>query len=109
MYLFGSRARGDARPDSDVDLGLLYVETPAPTLQAQPFALQADLSDLVDKPVECVVLNTAPPDLIHRVLRDGKILAESDRSRRIAFEVKARNEYFDILPVLLQYREPARA
>ena len=24
MYLFGSRARGDARPDSDIDLAVVY-------------------------------------------------------------------------------------
>jgi predicted nucleotidyltransferase len=105
VYLFGSQARGTARSDSDVDLGLLYATPPEATLPAQPFELEAELSTLLDKHVECTVLNTAPPDLVHRVLRDGKIVAETDKRRRIAFEVRARNEYFDILPTLLQYRK----
>jgi hypothetical protein len=109
VYLFGSHARGTARADSDVDLGLLYAIPPESTLHAQPFELEAELSQLLAKHVACTVLNTAPPDLVHRVLRDGKIVAETDKARRIRFEVKARNEYFDILPTLLQYRKLRRA
>jgi uncharacterized protein len=108
-YLFGSFARGTAGPDSDVDVALLYAEPPAPTLEAQPFDLEADLEKLLDRPVQVVVLNTAPIDLIHRILCDGRLVFERDRSRRIHFEVRARNEYFDFEPVLRQYwRLPAR-
>jgi predicted nucleotidyltransferase len=105
VYLFGSEARGDARADSDVDLGLLNFETPRATLMDQPFALDADLSSLLARRVESVALNQAPPDLVYRVLSDGKIVCERSRSARIAFEVKARNDYFDILPTLLRYRK----
>ena len=105
VYLFGSQARGQARPDSDVDLGLLYATPPEATLLAQPYELEADLSRRLGRHVSCTVLNTAPPDLVHRVLRDGIIVAETDKSRRIAFEVKLRNEYFDLLPKLREYRK----
>ena len=46
----------------------------------------------------------APTDLVHRVLRDGRLVLERDRSARIAFEVRARNEYFDMQPILRRYR-----
>jgi predicted nucleotidyltransferase len=105
VYLFGSRARGAARLDSDVDLGVLYRAPPAPTLAAQPFEAQARLSSELRAPVDLVVMNTAPVDLIHRILRDGQIVLEVDRSRRIAFEVEARNRYFDLLPILQRYRQ----
>jgi predicted nucleotidyltransferase len=104
VYLFGSRARGVARPDSDVDLGILYQVTPRATLLEQPFELQTQLSSALGKPVDVVVMNTAPVDLVHRILRDGELLLEPDKSRRIAFEVQARNAYFDLLPVLQRYR-----
>jgi hypothetical protein len=56
-----------------------------------------------------VILNDASPDLVHRVLRDGLLAFESDRSARIRFEVHARNEYFDLLPVLNDYRRARHA
>lgn len=49
-------------------------------------------------------LNGAPADLVHRVLRDGVLVHEADRSGRIRFEVAKRNEYFDLLPILRRYR-----
>lgn len=107
VYLFGSRARGTARPDSDIDLGVLYRTAPPRTLLEQPFGAQEELAHELGAPVQVVVMNTAPVDLIHRVLRDGQLLYEADRSARIAFEVDARNGYFDLLPVLEQYRRPS--
>jgi hypothetical protein len=38
------------------------------------------------------------------VLRDGLLVLDRDPSVRIRFEVRARNEYFDLLPFLLRYR-----
>jgi hypothetical protein len=103
-YLFGSFARGEAKATSDVDLGLLYRVEPARTLDSPPVRLEGRLERALDRPVQVVVLNSAPPDLVHRVLRDGILLHESDRSARIRFEVASRNAYFDLLPVLRRYR-----
>lgn len=103
-YLFGSNARGEANAASDVDVALLYQRTPASTLAARSFYAAAELESLLCTPVDVVVLNDAPLDLVHRVLRDRILVFERDRSARIAFEVRARNDYFDLLPVLRRYR-----
>ena len=108
-YLFGSFARGEQQASSDIDVGLLYETVPAATLADRPFALSAELCSLLGREVDVVVLNTAPADLVHRVLRDGRILLELDRKKRIAFEVRARNEYFDMLPIWRRYRRQAEA
>ena len=42
-------------------------------------------SGRLSRPIQLVVLNGAPPDLVHRVLRDGQLLCERDRSARIRF------------------------
>jgi predicted nucleotidyltransferase len=103
-YLFGSVARGTARPDSDVDVGVLYSADPPRTLAGLPFGLEGDLESALGLPVQLVVLNHAPVDLIVRVLWDGKLLVDRDRSRRIEFEVRSRNEFWDLEPYLRLYR-----
>jgi predicted nucleotidyltransferase len=113
-YLFGSAARGEFRASSDVDVAILVEEPPLSppkrlTLASMGSGLQADLQEAVGRSVDLVTLNHASPDLIHRVLRDGVLLSERDRSARIRFEVEARNAYFDVLPFLNRYREAARS
>ena len=103
MYLFGSVARGTVSRSSDVDLGVL-LRTPPLTLEERLFQYQDSLESVLGGPVHIVVLNDAPADLVHRVLRDGRLLLDRDRAARIAFEVRARNVYFDLQPVLAAYR-----
>jgi len=104
VYLFGSVARGEAGLDSDMDVAVLYGRSVEPGLAGLKLALAGDLEARVGRPVDLVVLDNQPPDLVHRVLRDGLIVVENNRSARIRFEVNARNEYFDILPMLRRYR-----
>lgn len=67
LSVFGSAARGDARPDSDVDL--LYVRVPGNDLGMSYFALQEELEALFGRPVDLV-----PKEGLHRVIRD-RVLA----------------------------------
>ena len=103
-YLFGSVARGSDHSRSDVDVGLLLRSTPPGELDGLRFSIEGELERVVGRPCQIVVLNDAPPDLVHRVLRDGRLLIDRDPAARIEFEVRARNEYFDLLPILLRYR-----
>ncbi len=103
-WLLGGHARGTTRSESDIDFGVLFLEDPPRTLEGLHLDLQDDLRGALGRPVDLVVMNRAPADLVHRVLRDGILLVERDRSRRVRFEVKKRAEYFDLLPILHQYR-----
>ena len=103
-YLFGSVARGEAGAEIDTDVAVLYEKDPPRTFDGLRLDLSARLEGLLGRPVDLVVLNRAPVDLIHRVLRDGILLCEENPSSRIRFEVRARREYFDLLPYLRQYR-----
>lgn len=107
-YLFGSEARGEARPDSDVDVAVLFRHDPPLSLDGLGLDLAAELEQRLGRTVDLVVLNRASPDLVHRVLRDGNLLLETDRAARVRFEVKSRAEYFDVLPYLREYRRATR-
>lgn len=103
-YLYGSQARGTARPDSDIDLGILLRKPPTPTLQGVARDIEGDVERALRRPAQVVVLNNASADLVHRVLRDGRLLLDRDRAARIRFEVQSRNEYFDLAPIRRLYR-----
>ncbi|OGL00644.1 MAG: DNA polymerase subunit beta [Candidatus Rokubacteria bacterium RIFCSPHIGHO2_12_FULL_73_22] len=105
-YLFGSVARGTADARSDVDVAVLYAAAPPATLEGLPLDLESRIEQLVSRPAQVIVLNTAPAGLVHRVLRDGVLLLDRDPNARIRFEVRARNEFFDLQPVLARYRRP---
>jgi predicted nucleotidyltransferase len=107
VYLYGSVSRGDSRPGSDVDVAILFEQDPPRTLDGLHTALSDDLQARLDRRVDFVVLNHASPDLVHRVLRDGVLVCEPNRSARIRFEVRLRNEYFDMEPIRKLYRRSA--
>ncbi len=108
-YLFGSVARGAATATSDVDVGVLFRADPPATLAGLHLDLEASLERAMGLPVQLVVLNRAPCDLVHRILRDSILALDRDPSRRIRFEVRARNAYFDLKPYLDRYRRTAPA
>jgi predicted nucleotidyltransferase len=108
-YLFGSVARGTATATSDIDVAVLFTAEPSGTLAGLHLDLEAEIERAVGTPVQLVVLNRAPVDLVHRVLRDGMLVLDRDPSRRIRFEVRARNAYFDLKPHVDRYRRVSPA
>lgn len=105
-YLFGSYARGEPRRRSDIDIAVLFPEEGRTEGLSGPAAtLRGDLERLLRREVDLVDMRSAPVDLIHRVLRDGRLLVERDAGERVRFEVDARNRYFDLLPHLERYRQ----
>ncbi|MCG5542063.1 MULTISPECIES: type VII toxin-antitoxin system MntA family adenylyltransferase antitoxin [unclassified Halorhodospira] len=108
-YLYGSRATGQARDDSDVDLAVLFRDPQEPALVCPAARLAQRLEQAIRSPIDLVDIEQAPVDLVHRILRDGILLLDAIPERRIAFEVDARNRYFDLLPYLQEYRRSSAA
>jgi len=69
-YLFGSRARGSCREDSDYDIAVLFDRDRTSVLDEIKLALDLE-GELNLHNVEVVALNKADPVLVARVLREG--------------------------------------
>lgn len=72
--LFGSRARGDARAASDVDIAIAPEQ---PMSQGDEDALAMELERALGLTVDLVALDGAPQGLRWRIARDGIVLVSS--------------------------------
>ncbi|MEQ1887845.1 MAG: nucleotidyltransferase domain-containing protein [Alphaproteobacteria bacterium] len=73
IYLFGSRARGDAQPRSDIDLAIA-----CPQADSRGWA---DICEAVDEAdtllkIDVIRLEDAAPDFLRRILAEGRLLYE---------------------------------
>jgi len=72
VRLFGSRARGDATPGSDIDL-LVTLEDGRSLLDL--VAIKQDLEDLLGSRVDVVTENALSPRIRPRILAEATLLA----------------------------------
>lgn len=80
IILFGSRARGEARPDSDLDL--LVIEPDFDRRSEEYGRLRRELRGL-DVAIDLVIYRrreadqwrSVPGSFLHRALREGRVLA----------------------------------
>ena len=77
---------------------------PAATFEALPPRLEGEIERLLRRTTQVIVMNSAPVDLRARVIRDGVLLVDREPSLRIRFEVRSRKEWFDLQPILREYR-----
>jgi predicted nucleotidyltransferase len=92
--LFGSRASGRARPDSDHDLAL----SPAPT-PLRRVAWQVALEDLVGGAVSVIALSAeTEPVLGWEIARTGQLIFEARPGLWAAERAKLWHRYNDALP-----------
>lgn len=91
---FGSRVRGQARPDSDLDLGLLF-DRPPDLLE-----LQSELQVLFrGLEVDLAILNRADPLFLNEINRSCQLLC-GDPERYQEFRRRAFHRYQDFRPYL---------
>jgi predicted nucleotidyltransferase len=99
-YLFGSRAEGRARPDSDHDVAVLFGRDDLPLDATERLA--ADLAAVLGTRVDVVDLARAGLELRGRVAEAGRLLYSADDAVRVRFEVDARMRWIEFRPVVEQ-------
>ena len=104
-YLFGSIARNEARPLSDIDIAVYLRETNSDMdLFQERINLLHKLSVLLrTEKVDLILLNNSPIELKYRILKSGRLVSENDPTLKAAFYEKTVRDYLDFSPIL-QYR-----
>lgn len=75
IVVFGSCARGRARPDSDLDIA---VDAGAVMTARQHLSLVGALAELTGRPVDLVDLRTVGEPLLGQILQHGQRISGSD-------------------------------
>jgi predicted nucleotidyltransferase len=94
VYVFGSQSKGDARPDSDVDLGILYR---APQPLSTTLQLELELEQAIGRKIDLVDASHAGAFLALDIVRGERVFCreptETDR-----FELYVLRRAGDLLP-----------
>jgi len=98
-WVFGSMARGDAGPRSDLDVAVL----PRAELGRDDIIALRELAGRLEAfspsgAVDVLVLGPQGPVLRHRILREGRLVHDADAETRIAYEGRTIAEYLDWKP-----------
>jgi uncharacterized protein len=93
LWLFGSRASGAVREDSDLDLAALFRRSPSPL---ELLEAQADLGAELGVELDLIDLDRASPILAMQVLKHGRLLVDRDLRRRTGFFARTVSMYEDL-------------
>ena len=90
MYQFGSRARGELRPTSDIDLAVLARK---PISAAQLFEIAQDLASRIRCDVDLLDLRAASTVMRMQIISTGQRLETRDGQAAAKFEMYAYADY----------------
>ncbi|NCR54787.1 MAG: nucleotidyltransferase domain-containing protein [Microcystis aeruginosa L211-07] len=91
LILFGSRARGEHKPDSDWDFAVLYEERSDRkdiSSLLKIYTLLEQALEIPDDKIDVVDLKECSPILAHYVARDGQLLYERETGLFEVFKEK---------------------
>lgn len=98
VYLFGSRATGRARPDSDYDLAV--VATPGQPARSRRLDILADLAACGLSEVDLTFLDGHQHVLEHEAVRLNQVVFRRPEFDPAAFYSRVLRRYFDVVPLL---------
>ena len=75
LYLFGSYAKGEATPDSDVDF---LMDTKVTQSLSEFSAFRLELEEALDKPVDLLTLNRNDQKVIKKLLQTAVLIYGSE-------------------------------
>ena len=107
-YLYGSCAKGDVHPFSDIDIGI-YLEENIPALKALDIelSLSIDFDAIMGNKfnVDVRSINNMPLMMKGSIVSEGILLYSRNDPFRVEFETNARKVYFDFKPYIHRYHK----
>jgi predicted nucleotidyltransferase len=106
--LFGSTARGDAGPLSDIDVGVFFAREVPLTVLAR---LSEDLEEAAGCSVDLVELSglwERKPTLSYRIACEMQVLTAEDRDALVHFRKRSFLEYIDTEPLRRRMKDSLR-
>jgi predicted nucleotidyltransferase len=91
VLLFGSRARAQSRPGSDLDIAICL----SPSCTDDPLDVRLDIMARLSHKVDVVLTSQAPPALAFRIARDGSVVFCRDPRTVTNFRARAYSMYPD--------------
>lgn len=92
--VFGSAAAGRLRPDSDIDIAVLFPAQAVPDALAA-VELRERMTQFASRDIDLVVLNHAPTILAFQAIKTGRIIACRDQYAYQCYVVRLITEYAD--------------
>ena len=92
IYLFGSYASGHARPKSDIDLGVLFIENVDCFVRVN---METEVSNLLSKDVDLIDMRKSSPFLRHQIYKYGKTIYQNGEDFPFQFRADSIRDYLD--------------
>jgi len=106
VYIFGSTTQGTTNFESDVDIAVYLDKKRAGDFFKKRLFLIEKVQSLLKRPTEIVVLNEVNSIFFKFVIiKEGKVIFERDHGKRVDFELKIMQEYYDFQPFLDEYNK----
>jgi len=92
-FVFGSFVEGRLTPESDIDIAILFKESPCLDLLSD---IREDIYKITGREADIVILNHASPIIRMQVLKKGMLLKRVNEGVYNEFFVKTIKEYDDL-------------
>jgi len=96
IYLFGSYAKGNARPSSDIDICVI-------TEKKIPRSAKEEIMSNSSKNMDISLFWDLPQTIRFRVFREGRLLYAKDELSLQRLKVATLKSYLDIQPMIKRY------